>query len=211
MLLVATCGLFLYSPSPSRMQQAQDTRSPNKDGHDQRKRLIDDAVAQPNQTKLDFYEWISRNENDAMQQPKADFDWAIHPREGYPRVVTRDQVEFKYTFQGTLSEKKRFFFTVGQVCGSHIADAGRSFITYSTYRQELIVRVGFDATLTDSPLYTATHLSAGTVAFCLRVDYELEGESISFQETRVNIPVRLNKGLPVLQATMVEPMKEVTS
>jgi len=139
----------------------------------------------------------------ALANAQADFAWGVASKKDYPIFVfdndsTESEVEFKYDFEGTLSENKFLESKLYQNDCITPADASLAFID-SIVDNELTLDIDIiQETITDSVHYTSTDDlgTSAAISFCVRVDYYYKGldgnvESINFHETLVDISVDL--------------------
>jgi hypothetical protein len=136
-----------------------------------------------------------------------DFQWDILPKDGYPQVIVASEdellagkrlgVTFRYSFTGRLSDKKKLAISLHHSdCTTDAGSQGTMEIV--TQVNELQVDIGFDVdSIAESSLYTASNVDAdvnpGAISLCLRVDYELQGESINFHVAPFSFPFKLLK------------------
>ena len=130
-----------------------------------------------------------------------DFSWGITPVEDFPVIAfdqenSESEVEFKYTYEGTLSANKFLTPQIFQDDCVTPADASLDFAELIE-GQELSLDVDIvQETITDSVHYKAIDQTSAEINFCVRVDYNYitfdgETESINFHETIVDISVDL--------------------
>lgn len=141
----------------------------------------------------------------ASTNAQADFAWDIAPLEGYPVIGFKNSdsakssaVEFKYSYAGTLTDRKFLATELYRDDCVTPADTSLAFVD-ATEGNELSVDVNIGQdTITDSVHYTPTDDlgTSAAISFCVRVDYnyrDTDGntESINFHETIVDISVDL--------------------
>jgi len=132
-----------------------------------------------------------------------DFSWDITPVQDYPLIgfnseSSNSEVEFKYTYAGTLSDNKLLQTNLYRDDCVTAADESLAFVELIE-GNELSLDVDIvQETITNSVHYMQTDDlgTSAAISFCVRVDYnykDLDGntESINFHETIVDISVDL--------------------
>jgi hypothetical protein len=132
----------------------------------------------------------------------ADFEWMIEPTDGYPNLNSflsrggKSVIEFKYNFTGSPSSAKELEVTLYRKNCLTLGPEKNAFGWNETIQgNQLDVQLGVNLeTIGHSPYYSEQNVSSAEIAFCLRVDYKLNGESINFHETKVYVGVDLTEG-----------------
>jgi hypothetical protein len=140
----------------------------------------------------------------------ADFDWDIHPKNGFPIIVFNDatqesEVVFKYKYAGTLTAEKVLQVNLYQSDCALPSDESLAFVE-AVSGDELDVNIYIiQETIYNSVHYKDINATAAIIGFCLRVDYgfiDIDGntDSVNFYETKnVTISVDLTENFTLTQ------------
>jgi hypothetical protein len=140
----------------------------------------------------------------------SDFDWGIQPEDDYPIIAFNDATEnseavFKYNHTGTLTADKNITVSLYEYDCVTAADAvALSQISDYSIANEISLDVDIDQeTISGSNLYSSLNITTAEILFCVRLDYEYEGESLNFHETQVTISVDLSAGFNLTEILVV--------
>jgi surface protein len=145
-----------------------------------------------------------------MMRHLSDFAWGIQPEDDYPIIAFNDATEnseavFKYNHTGTLTADKNITVSLYEYDCVTVADAvALSQISDYSIANEISLDVDIDQeTISGSNLYNSLNITTAEILFCVRLDYEFEGESLNFHETQVTISVDLSAGFNLTEILVV--------
>jgi hypothetical protein len=132
----------------------------------------------------------------------SDFDWDIIPRPDFPQVAfnnatASNEVIFRYDTP-LLYVNKTFDVTVFENNCKTIGSSAIVSQADDSVDRELTVELDIDlANITDSEYYTSLNITNAQIGLCLRVDYNLHGDSVNFHETNLTININLTAGFEI--------------
>uniref|UniRef100_A0A7S3P310 Calmodulin n=1 Tax=Amphora coffeiformis TaxID=265554 RepID=A0A7S3P310_9STRA len=144
------------------------------------------------------------------------FDWELGLVDGFPQIGDfqdgKNSVLFLYNFTGDIDEAQRELevelFQDDCLTPAPLGPRAPLSWNETLLIQELQVNVDVNVeTIADSPFYT--DIEGGQkalISFCLRVNYNYDGDGVNFHETIVSINVDLTAGFE-LTAVSVERVK----
>jgi hypothetical protein len=150
---------------------------------------------------------------DMDRQLSVDFDWGIKPQKGYPAVAfnnwtTTKEVIFQYD-SPLLKENKTYGVTIFENDCKTIGSNAITNTADASVDHQLTVFVDIDeGTISDSRYFNAVNQTNAMVAFCLRVDYFWNEESINFHASNLTIHINLLADFDVTKLEQFEVVED---
>lgn len=146
------------------------------------------------------------DEDEDDERQLGQFDWDVNIVEGYPLLnvgfdgEAADQVLFLYNFTGDVTGTGRSvdvtLMEFDCIAPGALGEGNGLMVTQQDMvEDELSVAVDVSTeTITESQYYSSVNLTTAEIAFCVRVDYKYDGDSVNFFENKIVISVDLTEG-----------------